>query len=236
MWRRDAIGELRIPQLEGSRGSLSPLAETNGLTSLNKGQTLAAAAGDGNAYCWDVATQVLTHCFSGHKDYLHSIVSLERNGLIATGSEDGTCKFWDVREKKENQCVATLESGDIVSALSVSNDGNWLVMGGSSNGMGNFNMCHVASRVITDGRKCKHNTRVQSMTFTDKALVLGGDGQNLEYWSMNGSEYIVDVPTSSSSVFGLHYDSSAGILVSGGSSAFIDVFSEERSHMVSLQA
>jgi len=226
------VAELRIPQLEGSRLALSPVAETNGLAPVEQGRKLVAAAGDSLAYLFDVQSQKLVRNFAGHKDYLHAVAAVERTGLIATGSEDGTCMLWDARAPA---AVTTLVVGEIASALCVSDDGNWLAIGGAAKGAGCISLCHLATRVPMAQQRCKSGmVRVNSLVFTPTNLVAGGHGSSLEYWTVNNGEHQVSVRTSNASVYSLAYDPSVGTLAAAGSSPIVDVFSAERSQMFAL--
>jgi len=222
--------EFKIPQIEGSRGSLSALAETNGVSISHNGTILTAAAGDGNAYYWDIETQKLIGKLTGHTDYLHAVATYGDN-LVATGSEDGTCKLWDSRT---DECICTFEGGDIVSAVAFSPDGNWLAIGGAENRLGSITMGHVGSKVVTRRNARANSGRVQSLTYSGDNLVLGGDGSVVEFWSRTAETHFVDIPTSNSTLFAIEYDSTGGLIASAGSSRIIDVFSADRSHIMSL--
>ena len=145
--------ELRVPQLRGVRGALSPVAETNGLSVF--GGKVVAAAGDGNAYVWDLATQQLVSTLGGpqhHTDYLHCVVALPKAGLLATGSEDGTLRLWDERS---SGCVAVLHLGGAAAASSfvacaAADPGeNWLAFGGQVDGSACVSLCHIPSRLVS---------------------------------------------------------------------------------------
>jgi WD40 repeat protein len=228
------VAELRIPQLAGHRGALSAVAETNGVAPLDSGRLVACAAGDGNGYLFDVATQQLVSRFAGHTAMLHAVAAVERAGLVATASEDGTCKLWDARA--QGGCVQTVPVGELATALAVSECGNWLAIGGARGGKGRLSMCHVASRLVTGGgATASGSSRVQRLQFADNSLVLAGDTAAVEYWTSAGLEHVVSVPCSSPSVFGLCYDPFSGLLGVAGSSEWIDILAmSARSHMLSL--
>ena len=143
--------ELRVPQLRGMRGALSPVAETNGLSVY--GGKVVAAAGDGNAYVWNLATQQLVSTLGGqHTDYLHCVVALPKAKLLATGSEDGTLRLWDERSSR---CVAALPLGGAAAASSfvacaAADPGeNWLAFGGQVDGAACVSLCHIPSRLVS---------------------------------------------------------------------------------------
>ena len=95
---------------------------------------LFTAAGDNNAYAWDLesgrTTPVTTFsgevpatdavmagsvfhmascvCFTGHGDYLHAVTSLPSLRAIATGSEDGAAKLWGAMPRGDFVCHDTL--------------------------------------------------------------------------------------------------------------------------------
>lgn len=145
--------------------------------------------------------------------------------------------MWDLRERNKSKCVTSLAVGDTVSALKVSHDGNWLAVGGANHGKGIISLSHVASREITNS--CEWNQgegRVQCLEYTEGNLVVGGNSRIVEYWNRNATEHVVDVVTSNASVLSLGYDSigDSGILCVGGSSTNINVFSDDRNHMMCL--
>ncbi|GBG29128.1 THO complex subunit 6 [Hondaea fermentalgiana] len=237
------VAEFRVPQIKGARGALSPVAETNGLAMLDKGATLVAAAGDGNAYLFDVGTQKLVHKLPG-QDMLHAVVAMERSGLVATGSEDGLCRLWDPRQSG-NECVASLGGSslgfDLVSALAASADENWLAFGGAqsqSNGaqVGAVSMVHVASRLVTKTTQARTSSTVQSLSFAGDNLLVAGDSSSLEFWSRNMTQTSITVPCSAPSLYGLCYAAPTGMIAVSGSADYIDIFSEARDLLMSLAA
>jgi len=242
--------ELKTPQLEGLRGSLSPWAETNGIAvdEVTNTKYVFSAAGDGNAYCWDLETQKVLTTFSGHSDYLHCISLICQNGLIATGSEDGTCKLWDRRAKQN--CVATLELDEspgrekVVTCTAADSEGNWLSFGGQdSKGFGRFRVIHVASRsLIQTSQTERHMSCVQTLDYSEGSggetnLVCGGDSFDIEHWDKIGKKRIAKIRSSSPSNFTLCHSpkEKTNVMVAGGTSPFIDVSTvATRTHMFSF--
>jgi len=97
--------QLQNPRRSLRRGGLGPLSETSALVHDSISNVLYSAAGDGNAYAWDLSTQKCVTTFSGHSDQLHCIAARTQRRQIVTGSEDGTVRLWDVRTAS---CTATL--------------------------------------------------------------------------------------------------------------------------------
>eukprot|EP00899_Mesostigma_viride_P014376 jgi/Mesvir1/2293/Mv19330-RA.1 len=93
-----ATFQVNLPQQRGVGGALGPVAEVNDLACDAKQARVFAAAGDGNAYAWDMGAGRLVASFSGgHSDMLHCIALRPAHHQAVTGSEDGTCCVWDVR-------------------------------------------------------------------------------------------------------------------------------------------
>ena len=64
--RPKVTAEFKVPQHRGLRGALSEIAEVNGLAADASSSRIFAAAGDSNAYCWDVETGSVLNTFRGH--------------------------------------------------------------------------------------------------------------------------------------------------------------------------
>ena len=108
------LGSAKPPQQTLGRGSVSEVAETNGLSMNRAGTTFFSANGDGKAYGWDVETMKCTGTFEGHTDYLLCCASQGDNGLV-TGSEDGTVRLWDTRTGK----VASAKDAHLMNSQSL---------------------------------------------------------------------------------------------------------------------
>ena len=92
-----AMLQLQNPRGELRRGGLGPLSETSALALDPSSGVLYSAAGDGNAYAWDLTAQKCAGRFSGHSDLLHCLSVRSKQQQLLSGSEDGTLRLWDVR-------------------------------------------------------------------------------------------------------------------------------------------
>jgi len=87
------------------RGALGQLSETSALAVDATAARLYSAAGDGNAYVWDLASQSCVATYEGVGEPLHCLTLCKRRQQLVTGGEDGKVRLWDVRGAK---CTQTL--------------------------------------------------------------------------------------------------------------------------------
>ena len=73
----------------------------------------------------------------GHENYVHSLSQCKTTGLLASASEDGTARIWDLRTKAgqvsvlnpgQNQQLQRARLGNWLGAASLS--GDFLALGG----------------------------------------------------------------------------------------------------------
>lgn len=86
------------PQTALRRGGLGQLSETSALATDASGSHLYSAAGDGNAYSWDLSTgQCVATYNAGVGEPLHCLTLCEKRKQLVTGGEDGAVRLWDLR-------------------------------------------------------------------------------------------------------------------------------------------
>ena len=109
-WRWDAIlaaaakpsvePVLRLinPQTALRRGGLGQLSETSALAVDASAGRLYSAAGDGNAYAWDLSSGQCVATYNAEVgEPLHCLTLCQRRRQLVTGGEDGAVRLWDLR-------------------------------------------------------------------------------------------------------------------------------------------
>ncbi len=89
---------------------------------------LAVAGGNGTASIWNVTTGFLERKLTGHSAVISSI-SYSENGMLVTGSYDGTVRIWDATIEREPLVIKAHE--DAITSVAVSQDGKWLATASS---------------------------------------------------------------------------------------------------------
>ena len=109
---------LENPRTSLRRGAVGQLSETSALAVDTTTARLYSAAGDGNAYAWDLATGALVGTLSGVGEPLHCLTLCERRRQLAAGGEDGAVRLWDLRSHTCEQ-VLTPTAPPLVPAESL---------------------------------------------------------------------------------------------------------------------
>lgn len=161
---------------------------------------LFAGCGDSVMYAINLDTATVSRDFVGHKDYIHCVHGTAENQRIFTASEDGSVKFWDLREKRstaqlepyKNEKLHRPELGKWQGTVSVTDD--WLVTGGGSR----FSLWHLRSLECTTVYPFVGAAHVSS--FLDDSILVAGDHSHLYQYSFNG-DVTAEVPVSAASVY-----------------------------------
>jgi WD40 repeat protein len=221
---------------------LDPGCETNGLSYDAQTDTLFAATGDGICHGYDASSGKETAACSGHTNYLHAVVVLPKSRQLATGSEDGTVRLWDLRSDAGASCTCTLEpfsdadgetkerrnatarsvSTSWVSCLACDPNDNWLVCGGSGHYLNTY---HIGSRKSMNTMPTASAT--QAVSYVESELVSVGAEPNVYHHSIGGT-LVARVPATCPSNFGIAYSPSphGRLLVVSGAGTAADVFTD----------
>ena len=84
---------------------------------------------------WDMKTKEVVYVLDGHNDQVNSVAFSPNGQVLASGSNDGNVKLWDVNSGKE---ILTLspqtneESASMITSVAFSPDGQLLASGSKS--------------------------------------------------------------------------------------------------------
>ncbi|XP_013091645.2 THO complex subunit 6 homolog [Biomphalaria glabrata] len=191
---------------------------------------LYAGAGDHLVHSWDIENGSYLNSFSGHTDYIHSIVTKDDGKNLISASEDGTAVIWDVRLKEAAQVVKPFENekcarphiGKWLKCLTVDEDNYWLLLGGGPT----LATWHLKTLTPTATYETPGVAQHVALFHEDKILS-AGSSNHLNHWSIAG-EHKMAVPVNPSSIFSIdinHNSKSNKVLTVAGSSDKIDVCS-----------
>lgn len=180
--------------------------------------------GDNNIYACSLENGLITRTFTGHSDYIHSLDGNAANNQIVSASEDGTVRFWDVRQPKKStskiephkkEQLTRPEFGKWVGTVSMSDD--WLVCGGGPK----FSMWHLRSGDFT--MPLEFPGKIHESAFIGDRIIVAGDCKTLHQYTFNG-DLVAEIPVSSPSVYSVAWiDTPNKLLTIGGSSNSVDV-------------
>ena len=189
------------------RGAMGQLSETSAISYDATTKRLYSAAGDGNAYAWDLAAQTCVATFAGAGEPLHCLAMCERRQQLVTGGEDGGVRLWDVRAAKCSQTlrpdapplVASASpvgsggsgSGGWCGCLAVDSEETWLVAG-----WGDGFLCSIDLNTLSSVACMPTAAAPTAVSFepgSDFHLVSTGAESGVYHWRLTGE--LSHIPT-----------------------------------------
>lgn len=104
----------------------------------NDGSQLYSASADKSGSIWDIETGRRIKRIKEHTSIVNSIACNRKGApILLTGSDDGTAKLWDPRQRTS---VFTYERGTPVTAVALAQDANTVFVGGIDNEVAVFDV------------------------------------------------------------------------------------------------
>lgn len=144
------------------------------------GSTLFTASTDNTVALWDMRTGARIKRLRGHTSFVNSCHSTRRGvQMVASGSDDGTIKFWDTRKKG---AVETFQNTYQVTAVTFNDTSDQIISGGIDNDL-----------KVWDLRKNDIVYKMRGHTDTVTGMELSPDGSYIVTNAMDNTVRIWDV-------------------------------------------
>jgi len=181
---------------------LSTLQKHKGFISdcilINDATEMLTASGDAKMYLWDIENGVPTQEFHGHErdvlcirecnvEYSQQFGDQKNNNkLVLSASSDRTCKLWDYRMHKMNNCVATYYAHDSdVNCCSWFPDGNAFASGSES---GQIKLTDIRTHRVLNEYSSKSSSSKSSKLYPVQSLCFSKSGYFL-FAGIDGGQF-----------------------------------------------
>ncbi len=156
------------------------------------GRRLGLTSTDGSVIVWNTKSTKRTHDFHGHEDWVRSGVFSIQEQLVASASDDGTVRVWDLNAKsrgddKGGQLQTLKGHTDCVKCVAFSPDGKRLLSGGDDSSIRLWDL--KAKNEDGSGASIKSFNAPSQVT----AVAFSLDGRRIVSSSSSGSLIVWDV-------------------------------------------
>jgi WD40 repeat protein len=170
------------------------------------GHQLVTGNGDMRVNVWDVNGVVPLHSYSGHKNRITAVTFRpHHNDQLATSSDDGTVKVWDLKPRVQALLQAGAgPQGSQLYSVSFSADGKSVAAGGSD---GWAKVWDTRSGRETVNATTGHRQTVRSVAFRadGKQVVTGSDDATARVWDADTGRELVTLTGHTRGVWGVAY-------------------------------
>ncbi|PSN29091.1 THO complex subunit 6 [Blattella germanica] len=164
---------------------------------------LYAGCGDNRIYVFSLEDGKLIRTMEGHDDYIHSIHCM--GSQLVSGSEDGSVRLWDVKQKTHTNIVqphlsdklARPHLGKWIGSAALNDD--WLVCGGGPR----LSLWHLRSLDVTTAFQLD-DAGIHVAMFYDDRIMAGGASPNFYNLNYTGDIY-AQIPFSSTCIYSVVY-------------------------------
>eukprot|EP00005_Dracoamoeba_jomungandri_P013757 CAMPEP_0174265200 /NCGR_PEP_ID=MMETSP0439-20130205/25557_1 /TAXON_ID=0 /ORGANISM="Stereomyxa ramosa, Strain Chinc5" /LENGTH=351 /DNA_ID=CAMNT_0015351525 /DNA_START=1 /DNA_END=1056 /DNA_ORIENTATION=+ len=200
------------------------------------------AMGDGKCHVWDLQTQQHLHHFTGHHDYLHSLLLRPLHQQLITASEDDQIRLWDLRDHSMIEVLSgsNLRKGEArrkggngkwVSCLLLDPTQDWLISG---HGGGYGIKWHLPSYTPTHALPTGYD--IYSLAHYNHEILTGGGCSQIHRWRFGSCEFKSTMQTSIASVLSISSSKEKEVFCCSGTSNMIDVFSHSGQLPITLHS
>ncbi|XP_026481065.1 THO complex subunit 6-like [Ctenocephalides felis] len=203
-----------------NRNNVSTDVNTIWYDSIN--ERILAGCSDGIMYLYTLEDGSLVRKFEGHKDYLHWIEG--DSSQIASASEDGTVKMWDLNQQSFTNELAPYKEeklqrpkiGKWVGCVTINQD--WLVCGGGPK----LSLWHLRSLEMSTVYDLP-NCGIHVTSFVDDHILAAGGSGHVYQMTYDGT-LLSDIATTPTAVYSVvHRNIPKKVMSIAGSSNILDI-------------
>ncbi|KAF7988746.1 hypothetical protein HCN44_007056 [Aphidius gifuensis] len=196
--------------------------DVNSMVYSKEKHLLYAGCGDNKIYVINLDNGKILRCMESHENYIHCLAQLRDQ--LASASEDGTVKFWDLRNLEHTSTLTPSLNGQIsrpklgkwIGAVDFTED--WLLCGGGPS-LSLWHLRTMETATIFD----LPDEGIHVASIHDERIIAGGCMPAVYHLNYQG-EVLAKVPTSSKTVYSIvHCEKPQKILSISGSSNNIDI-------------
>ena len=168
------------------------------------------ALGGSQVLVWDLKSGKLQQTLTGHSNFVDSVKFSPDGRKLATASQDGTARVWDVAKSRELFEFPLGVAGNVTLAFSP--DGKSLAATGHNNGATVWDLTSGKEVVSLTG----HSTPLAQLTFNPKGTQLATAGEDgVRIWDLDSGKEVLTLE-GAGSIYGVAFSPNGQYLATGG--------------------
>jgi len=174
----DVEGSERTSKLEGHAGDVMCVSP-----SPRDAEQLASGGCDSTARVWDLRVNKATHTFSGHESDVNAVQFANDGTTVVTGSDDSTCRMFDMRRAGELNCFRSDKFVGSVTSVALSRSGRMLFAGQDNNQVAGYDCLSGDSPPVYALRGHTGRVSCVAMCPSGEVLATGSWDTTLGMWA-----------------------------------------------------